>query len=362
MSGPNPHAQPSLPWRMASTAVMGSVGLLTRGFMCGLNDLEVRGLDRLLGVLDRRRLEGRERGLLTVCNHVAVLDDPLIWGILPVRYCFDAVNMRWGLGAHDICFKNKATSTFFSLGQVLPTHRLWHSPHGGLYQPTMTQAIKLLSGPSPAAWSTASDSPLTTVPPTPAPPIPSPLFFSTNGVDNFPAPAAYPGNRNAWVHVFPEACCHQSPGSGMRYFKWGVSRLILETDPAPEFIPMFIHGTQHIMAEDRGWPRWAPRIGNKVRVVIGEPTDVDQVFGPQRVAWRKLVEKGDPELLRDSPEAIELRVSVAKRVRDEVEKLRESLGFPAEQDETAALAETWAKDPLEKKFKSPVDGSLVNRH
>lgn len=116
------------------------------------------------------------------------------------------------------------------------------------------------------------------------------------------------------------------------------------------------------MAEDRGFPRFLPRIGNKVRIVIGEPTDVDQVFGHQRAAWKKLVEKGDPELLRDSPEAKELRVSVAKRVRDEVEKLRESIGFPAEEDGTAALAETWAKDPHKKKYKSPVDGSLVNRH
>ncbi|KAF4984382.1 hypothetical protein FZEAL_426 [Fusarium zealandicum] len=363
MSESDPPSQPSLPWRFASTAVMGSVGLLSRGFLCGLNHLEVRGLDGLLGVLDRRKTEGRERGLLTVCNHVAVLDDPLIWGILPLRYFLDAVNMRWGLGAHDICFKNKATATFFSLGQVLPTHRLWHSPYGGIYQPTMTQAIRLLSGTSPSPWSTASGSALATLPlTTPTPPISQPLSFSTNGVDNIPAPAAYPGNSNAWIHVFPEACCHQSPDSSMRYFKWGVSRLILESDPAPEFIPMFIHGTQHVMAEDRGWPRWAPRIGNKVRVVIGEPTDVDQVFGHQRAAWRKLVEKGDPEMLKDSPEAIQLRISVAKRVRDEVEKLRESLGFPADQDETAAMAETWAKDPLEKKYKSPVDGSFVNRH
>lgn len=102
--------------------------------MYGLNDLEVRGLDGLLGVLERRKTQGRERGLLTVCNHVAVyvkfslrrrsffffhsfanhelnsffrLDDPLIWGILPFRYAFDGANMRWGLGAHDICFKNK---------------------------------------------------------------------------------------------------------------------------------------------------------------------------------------------------------------------------------------------------------------
>jgi monolysocardiolipin acyltransferase len=125
---------------------------------------------------------------------------------------------------------------------------------------------------------------------------------------------------------------------------------------------MFVHGTQHIMAEDRGWPRWAPRVGKTVRIVIGEPTDVDQVFGHQRAAWRKLVAEGDPELLRDSPEAAELRISVAKRVRDEVEKLRESLGFPAEQNGAPALAETWAREPRETKFKSPVDGSLNNRH
>ncbi|KAG5758180.1 hypothetical protein H9Q69_007241 [Fusarium xylarioides] len=363
MSDSDPSAQPSLPWRIASATVMGSVGAFARVFMNGFNTLEVTGLEGLLGVLDRRKREGRERGLLTVCNHVAVLDDPLIWGMLPMRYFFDAVNMRWGLGAHDICFKNKATSTFFSLGQVLPTHRLWYSPYGGLYQPTMTQAIKLLSGPSPASWSTASDSPLFATPAsTRPPPVPQPLFFSTNGVDQFTAPSAYSAYRNAWVHVFPEACCHQSPESGLRYFKWGVSRLILESDPAPEFIPMFVHGTQHIMAEDRGWPRWAPRVGKTVKIVIGEPTDVDQLFGLQRAAWRKLVAKGDPELLRNSPEATELRISVARRVRGEVEKLRERAGFPAEKDEAPALAETWAKDPLRTKFKSPVDGSLVNRH
>jgi hypothetical protein len=51
---------------------MGTIGALSRGFMNGFNNLEVTGLEGLLGVLDRRKLEGRERGLLTVCNHVAV--------------------------------------------------------------------------------------------------------------------------------------------------------------------------------------------------------------------------------------------------------------------------------------------------
>ena len=168
-------------------------------------------------------------------------------------------------------------------------------------------------------------------------------------------------SRNSWVHVFPEACCHQSPGNTLRYFKWGVSRLILESNPAPEFIPMFIHGTQDIMPEDRGFPRFLPRVGNKIRVVIGEPSDVETRFGPERAEWKRLVEHGDPDLLTHGDEAIQLRIRVAKTVRDEVAKLRESIGLPPEEDETAALAETWSKEPNKRKFKSPVDGSLVNR-
>lgn len=228
------------------------------------------------------------------------------------------------------------------MGQTLPTHRYWHSPYGGPYQPTMTQALKLLSQKHV---------------------LPSePLTYSTNGRDSHPAPAAYTVNHNAWVHVFPEACCHQSPDSTLRYFKWGVSRLILESEPAPEFIPMFMHGTQLIMPEDRGFPRFTPRIGNKIRFVIGEATDVEKLFGRQRDEWRRLVERNGAETLKDSKEAQDLRIEVAKAVRDEISKLREDMGLTPEEDETAALAETWSKEPNKRKFKSPVDGSLINRH
>jgi monolysocardiolipin acyltransferase len=96
-------------------------------------------------------------------------------------------------------------------------------------------------------------------------------------------------------------------------------------------------------------------------MVIGKPTDVDELFGEQRAAWRRLVAKGDPHLLTDGPEAVKLRIDVAKSVRDEVQKLRVSLGLPAEEDDSAALAETWDKEPNKRRFKSPVDGSLVNR-
>lgn len=237
--------------------------------------------------------------------------------------------------------RSRALSTFFSLGQVLPTHRLWHSVKGGLYQPTMDEAIALLSDPKPT---------------------PHPLEFSTGDGVSYPAPAAYASNRHAWLHVFPEACCHQSPNATLRYFKWGVSRLILESDPAPEFIPMFVHGTQEIMSEERGFPRFLPRIRKNVRVLIGEPTDVDKVFGDYRERWRRLVQKQQPDDLMYGQEAVALRTEVAKAVRDEISKLREQMGFPQEEDETAALADTWTKEPNVRKFKSPVDGSLVNRH
>lgn len=51
---------------------MGSVGALCRAFLFGLNRVEITGLDNLLHVLDRRKQDGRQRGLLTVCNHVGV--------------------------------------------------------------------------------------------------------------------------------------------------------------------------------------------------------------------------------------------------------------------------------------------------
>lgn len=73
MSGSAPPTRPSLPWRLGSMAVMTTVGAISRGFLYGLNRVETKGLENLLGALDRRKQpEGKQRGLLTVCNHVGV--------------------------------------------------------------------------------------------------------------------------------------------------------------------------------------------------------------------------------------------------------------------------------------------------
>ncbi|KAF2228110.1 hypothetical protein BDZ85DRAFT_255427 [Elsinoe ampelina] len=368
-------AQPSLLWRTGSAVITGLTGTLCRSFLVGLNKLEVHGWDEFQRLLEEREdVAGRERGLITVSNHSSVLDDPLIWGSLPFSTHWSPNNIRWSLASHDLAFPNKPLSTFFSLGNTLPAHRLAHSAYGGLFQPTMTQAIRLLSSgpfvpPRSHPFPTGS---VTSVPDLPDPFSDGSLSYTTNGVDTFPAPSAYHSRRHAWVHVFPEGKIHQHPEMTMRYFKWGVSRMLLEAEPCPDLVPMWIEGFDQIMHESREFPRFVPRAGRQVSVTFGRKVDTDIVFGDLRERWRKLQEKvkkregnhvsGELGVLRDDElrvgaEAVQLREECTLRVRQEVLKLRLSRGLPAE-DPKASLVETWREEggSVEGKMK---DGSWV---
>lgn len=126
------------------------------------------------------------------------------------------------------------------------------------------------------------------------------------------------------------------------------------------------------MPEDRVFPRFLPRIGKRIKVAFGQKLDGESAFGDLRRRWRKLVEsRGGPgnepgvirdKRLRDGEEAREIRVEVAKRVRDEVMRLRSQLGYK-EANPSYGFAETWAKDPKSsrKRYRSEVDGSLINQ-
>ncbi|KAI9861646.1 MAG: hypothetical protein M1824_002076 [Vezdaea acicularis] len=373
---------PSRPWRYGSNIVMGVFGGLSRIWLKAFSKTQVDGLDGFMQVLDERKdIEGRERGLITVSNHISVVDDPLVWGALPLRYCFNADNMRWTLGSYDICFTNKFLSTFFTFGQVLPTHRIAYSPYGGLFQPTMTQTIRLLShGPytpptppsTPSSTTTeslhsASKPNRSIKSPDISDPFSSPhLTYSTNTIDTFPAPSAYPNRRHSWIHIFPEGKVHQHPDRTMRYFKWGVARLLLEADPLPRLVPIWIDGPQHIMHEERPSPRWLPSTGEAVRIVFGQEVDVERVFGDLRRRWEALTEREGEEpremgvlseRLKFGKEAVDLRMEVTKRVRMEVLKVRKSAGLDDE-DPKAGLVETWRAEGGAREGRM-LDGSLV---
>lgn len=61
----SPHS-PNLGSRIASVMIMGLTGVISRTFLYGFNDIEVKGLDRFKALLDSREdPERRERGLLT---------------------------------------------------------------------------------------------------------------------------------------------------------------------------------------------------------------------------------------------------------------------------------------------------------
>lgn len=144
--------------------------------------------------------------------------------------------------------------------------------------------------------------------------------------------------------------------------------MILESEPMPDVLPMFIDGPQRVMPEDRGWPRFLPRFPVKFRVAFGELLDTEKKFGDLRARWQELVRKEKRGLamgeltdeLKYGKEAVNLRIEVARRVREEVAKVRRNMGYP-EEEPRFELAETWAQEPTEDRFKSNVDDSLINK-
>lgn len=194
--------------------------------------------------------------------------------------------------------------------------------------------------------------------------------YTTNGTDSFPTPPAYASRRHAWVHIFPEGKVHQKPDKTMRYFKWGVARLILESDPCPDIVPMWIDGPQEVMHEARQWPRFVPRPGKAISVCFGEKLDGEAVFGGLRERWRRLkAEEMEREGLRElevgvlteglksGEEAVALRKQCTMMVREEVLKVRRRSGLPDE-DPKASSVETWKEEGGKKEGKMD-DGSWV---
>jgi len=181
-----------------------------------------------------------------------------------------------------------------------------------------------------------------------------PIAYTTDGQDSHMAPSAFSCNSHSWVHIFPEGKIHQAPRKTMRYFKWGIARLILEANECPDVVPMWIEGIDQIMHESRKFPRFLPRPGKKVDVTFGSKVDSEAEFGEMRSRWQKLkakIEAADPKS-RDLPvgvlsdellnnkEAVELRKEVTMKIRNLVLDVRRSRGLPDE-DPKEGLVETW---------------------
>lgn len=162
------------------------------------------------------------QSMITVSNHTATMDDPVIWSTLPSRFALlPHRSSRWTVAAKEICFFNPFVSWFFLKGQNLPIVR-----GDGIYQRGMQTVLDRVC-------------------------------------------------RGGWIHIFSEGRVHQ--GRKMLPFKWGVGRLILEAQEkgyrTPWFIPVYTRGM------DRALPlgkKNIPRPGHDFLLAFGEPVD----FGP----------------------------------------------------------------------------------
>ena len=140
----------------------------------------------------------------------------------------------------------------------------------------------------------------------------------------------------------------------MRYFKWGVSRLVLESEPMPDIVPIFIEGFDNIMHETRTFPRFIPRPFQNVRVTFGERLNAEEVFGDLRRRWKVMRAREEQkegtlemgvlnEALKYSQEAVELRKECTQRMRQAVLDVRRQRGYP-EDDPKNSLAGTWLRE------------------
>ncbi|EPS96325.1 hypothetical protein FOMPIDRAFT_1130598 [Fomitopsis schrenkii] len=265
---------------LLSQATVGTVGLLCKSFLkIGCSSVTVNGLEHLYGALESdERNQGR--GVVTVSNHISTMDDPLVWGILPLRYHLNARMTRWTLGASDIMFTNPVFSAFFRNGQVIETFR-----GKGIFQPAVDLAIKKL-------------------------------------------------NRGAWIHLFGEGRVNQpnrAPGHSpvdLIRFKWGIGRIVMETAQPPIIIPMWLTGIDQVMPEGRSVPwKFFPRPGAKLSITFGKPVENAAIRDTLGLA----VSHGDipepPREWRNAVEVARIRSAVTALLQSKVEELgREVVG------------------------------------
>ncbi|GJW43926.1 tafazzin [Tanacetum coccineum] len=202
--------------KMLQAVAVPVLGNVCHVFMHGLNHVQIYGGEKLQQALSRPD----KTPLITVSNHIASMDDPLvIAALLPSSVLIHARNLRWTLCATDRCFRNPVTSAFFKCVKVLPVSR-----GEGIYQKGMDVAIAKL-------------------------------------------------NRGGWVHIFPEGSRSRDGGRTMGSIKRGTARLVLDADNAPMVVP-FVHvGMQEIMPIGATFPR----VGKTVTILVGDPIDFTDV-------------------------------------------------------------------------------------
>ena len=205
-----------------STTVRSAARRLRSSAQASSGATQVLGEERLASAVLHR---APGQGLLSVCNHVGALDDPLLFAAaLPASVLSQPEALRWTLCATDRCFVNPLTDAFFRAGKVLPVAR-----GRGMHQPGLAAAeLRLAEG--------------------------------------------------QWVHIFPEGTRSQTgvigpvrPGVGRLYAAaLEEARRRSPAAPAPLILP-FVHVG---MADVNPRGTALLSVGKDVRILVGQPLDL----------------------------------------------------------------------------------------
>eukprot|EP00611_Tribonema_gayanum_P005178 TRINITY_DN1442_c0_g1_i2.p1 TRINITY_DN1442_c0_g1~~TRINITY_DN1442_c0_g1_i2.p1 ORF type:complete len:265 (-),score=35.27 TRINITY_DN1442_c0_g1_i2:243-1037(-) len=204
-----------------------------------LNRVRVTNLSGLIRHVDHRP-EGTP--LLTVSNHMSVLDDPGLWGAILPFWRLGPRKMRWSLCTDDVYFAVKPLVPFYRLGNALPIKR--RLP---MEQPMFETFFKKLE-------------------------------------------------QGGWCHIFPEGRVRQPWRFGkgqpiLGDFKAGVGRLVARCSSTPVIVPMY-HIGMHTIAPEQPVPRRAAAklqrvlsVGRQVRMYVGEPVEVEHILNKWKQGW-----------------------------------------------------------------------------
>jgi monolysocardiolipin acyltransferase len=331
-------------WNLASHATCLFMIINSKILLNTLYTPRLHNIEKLDGALARARKE--DRSLLTVMNHMSVVDDPTFYAALPFRFHFDIDTIRWGFGADNVCFSSKTQAWFFNLGKILGIRRFGAGP----FQETVDAAIRILSPDdtldleyTPGVKDIEKPNLLQKVNNTPSvsKELAKVIKPSTTSQNVLMSKSPFIRTKTSWFHVFPEGFVLQLEephANSMRYFKWGVSRLILEPTRAPLVLPIFSHGFEKIApehSEEKGLKRWLPaNFGAEIHIHFGDVIP-DTTIEQYREKWRSLVKKYiDPknpndlsEELKTGKQATQLRSNLAAMLREAVLDIRTKSGL-----------------------------------
>ncbi|KAJ2548856.1 Lyso-phosphatidylcholine acyltransferase, partial [Coemansia sp. RSA 1836] len=122
--------------------------------------------------------------------------------------------------------------------------------------------------------------------------------------------------ENKWLHIFPEGKVNQ--GESMIRFKWGVGRLIMESERVPIVLPIFFTGMKEIMPLSQNVPIPRPNpLKSTLYLKVGDAVDFTAQIEEWKAARAKLTSDKDKSQLDER-----VRIAVVDRLWASLDSLK----------------------------------------